>query len=81
MRRYKRLVKVISLAMSLLLIAMLSACNKDTGTSSTGSPPTPGTSSSDKQTVSKDPVTLTAFSMQSVSATFGVEDNWQFKKN
>ena len=67
-----------------LMLALLafSGCQKDGGTSSAPSGNASAGSSATQQTheVSTDPVTLTAFSMQSVSTTYGVEDNWQFDK-
>ena len=66
-----------------LMVALLafSSCQEGGGTSS-AAPVESGTGSGTAGTheVSTDPVTLTAFSMQSVSTTYGVEDNWQFDK-
>ena len=84
MKTWNRVKKGLAFMTAMAILFALAACQQD-GASSNAPPagsqsPEISSSSGVVHEVSTDPVTLTAFSMQSVSTTYGIEDNWQFDK-
>ena len=84
MKTWNRVKKGLAFMTATAMLFALAACQQD-GASSNAPPagsqsPENSSSSGVVHEVSTDPVTLTAFSMQSVSTTYGIEDNWQFDK-
>lgn len=80
MKKTKKARRILAAALAAAMLVGLSACQNDQTTSSNSVSQTGGVSSGQAEgnTVSTDPVTLTIFSMQGTSTTYGVEENWVF---
>ncbi len=80
MKKTKKARRILAAALAAAMLVGLSACQNDQTTSSNSVSQTDEISSgqADGNTVSTDPVTLTIFSMQGTSTTYGVEENWVF---